>query len=41
MEQFDIIIIGPGPAGMMVTMRAAERKRKVLSLSETIPDRCK
>ena len=30
MEQFDAIIIGAGPAGMMVTIRAAERKRKVL-----------
>ncbi len=41
MDQFDAIIIGAGPAGMMATIRAAERKRKVLSLSETIPDRCK
>ncbi|MBL7084572.1 MAG: NAD(P)/FAD-dependent oxidoreductase [Candidatus Omnitrophica bacterium] len=30
MEQFDAIIIGAGPAGMMATIRAAERKRKVL-----------
>ena len=30
MEQFDAIIIGAGPAGMMAALRAAERKRKVL-----------
>ncbi|MCQ9208173.1 MAG: NAD(P)/FAD-dependent oxidoreductase [Omnitrophica bacterium] len=30
MKQFDAIIIGAGPAGMMATIRAAERKRKVL-----------
>jgi len=30
MEQFDAIIIGAGPAGMMAAIRAAERKRRVL-----------
>ncbi|MFC1698857.1 NAD(P)/FAD-dependent oxidoreductase [Candidatus Omnitrophota bacterium] len=30
MEQFEAIIIGAGPAGMMAAIRAAERKRKVL-----------
>lgn len=30
MEQFDAIIIGAGPAGMMATIRAAERNRKIL-----------
>lgn len=30
MEQFDAIIIGAGPAGMMAAIRAAERSRKVL-----------
>lgn len=30
MEQFDAIIIGAGPAGMMAAIRAAERKRKIL-----------
>ena len=30
MEQFDAIIIGAGPAGMMAAIRAAERKRKTL-----------
>lgn len=32
MEQFDAIIIGSGPAGMMAAIRAAERSRKVLLL---------
>ena len=30
MEQFDAIIIGAGPAGMMAAIRAAERNRNVL-----------
>ena len=30
MEQFDTIIIGAGPAGIIAAIRAAERKRKVL-----------
>ncbi|MFH1230334.1 MAG: NAD(P)/FAD-dependent oxidoreductase [Planctomycetota bacterium] len=30
MEQFDVIVIGAGPAGMMASIRAAERGRKVL-----------
>lgn len=30
MEQFDGVIIGAGPAGMMAAIRAAERDRKVL-----------
>ncbi|MFC1646280.1 NAD(P)/FAD-dependent oxidoreductase [Candidatus Omnitrophota bacterium] len=30
MEQFDAIIIGAGPAGMMAAIRAAERKRHIL-----------
>ena len=30
MEQFDAIIIGAGPAGMMAAIRAAERNRKIL-----------
>lgn len=30
MEQFDAIIIGAGPAGMMAAIRASERKRKIL-----------
>jgi len=30
MEQFDAIIIGAGPAGMMAAIRGAERKRNVL-----------
>ena len=30
MEQFDAIIIGAGPAGMMAAIRAAERSRKIL-----------
>ena len=32
MKQFDVIIIGAGPAGMMASIRAAERNRKVLLL---------
>lgn len=32
MEQFDAIIIGAGPAGMMASIRAAQRNRKVLLL---------
>ena len=32
MEQFDAIIIGAGPAGMMAAIRAAERGRKILLL---------
>ena len=30
MEQFDVIIIGAGPAGMMAAIRAAEKNRNVL-----------
>jgi predicted Rossmann fold flavoprotein len=30
MEQFDAIIIGAGPAGMMAAIRAAERNKKIL-----------
>lgn len=30
MEQFDVIIIGAGPAGMMAAIRAAERNRRSL-----------
>jgi predicted Rossmann fold flavoprotein len=30
MQEFDAIIIGAGPAGMMAAIRAAERKKKVL-----------
>ena len=30
MEQFDAIIIGAGPAGMMAAIRAGERSRKIL-----------
>jgi predicted Rossmann fold flavoprotein len=30
MEQFDVIIIGSGPAGMMAAIRAAERNKRVL-----------
>ncbi|MFC1576810.1 NAD(P)/FAD-dependent oxidoreductase [Candidatus Omnitrophota bacterium] len=32
MERFDAVIIGAGPAGMMASIRAAERGRKVLLL---------
>ncbi|MDI6732527.1 MAG: NAD(P)/FAD-dependent oxidoreductase [Planctomycetota bacterium] len=32
MDQFDAIIIGAGPAGMMAAIRAAERDRKILLL---------
>ena len=32
MEQFDAIIIGAGPAGMIASIRAAQRNRKVLLL---------
>ncbi len=30
MEQFDAIIIGAGPAGLMAAIRAAERKKRIL-----------
>ncbi len=34
MEQFDAIIIGAGPAGIMASIRAAQRNKKVLLLEQ-------
>src|SRR3989338_11280087 len=34
MAQFDAVIIGAGPAGMMAAIRASERKRKVLLIEQ-------
>ena len=35
MDNYDFIVIGGGPAGMMAASRAAERGKKVILLEKT------